>query len=129
MSYLLKGMEALNLDPNILSIIKEIHPLITPVWEEIDQITLLNQSKVLRSFQKFKVGEEDFQDSSGYGYNDMGREKLEHIFAQVFGGEKALVRPHFVSGTHTIVTTLFGLLRPGESYYPSRAPHMILYSK
>ena len=73
-----------------------------------------NQRRVLEALQEQKIGEEDFLDSSGYGYGDTGREKLERAYARVFGGEAALVRPQIVSGTHALAATLFGLLRPGE---------------
>ncbi len=73
-----------------------------------------NQWKVIRAFQKHKVSDYHFAASTGYGYNDRGREVLDLVYADVFGAEAALVRPHFVSGTHTIGTALFGVLRPGD---------------
>ncbi|MCK9911002.1 methionine gamma-lyase family protein, partial [Microbacteriaceae bacterium K1510] len=73
-----------------------------------------NQLKVLRSFQKHEVNEFHFAPSTGYGYDDIGRSTLESIYADVFGGEAALVRPHIISGTHAIAISLFGLLRPGD---------------
>ncbi len=83
-------------------------------WEDIDGIVFYNQHRVLEVFQQLRIGEGDFQDSSGYGYGDSGREKLEKAYAAVFGGEAALVRPQIVSGTHALALTLSGLLRPGE---------------
>lgn len=73
-----------------------------------------NQLKVLRSFQKHEVNEFHFSLSTGYGYDDSGRSTLESIYADVFGGEAALVRPHIISGTHAIAISLFGILRPGD---------------
>ena len=81
---------------------------------EIDAIALHNQARVLKSFQLEQISEDCFHSSEGYGYHDLGREKLEALFARIFKGEDAIVRPHFVSGTHTLFTCLRGLLRPGE---------------
>src|SRR5690606_23429921 len=70
--------------------------------------------KVIEAFQKHKVSDYHLSGSTGYGYNDSGRETLDRIYADVFGAEAALVRPHFASGTHTIAAALFGVLRPGD---------------
>ena len=83
-------------------------------WGEIDSLQFYNQRRLLEAFQEQQIDESDFLDSSGYGYSDLGREKLENIYARYFGGERALVRPQIVSGTHALAVTLFGLLRPGE---------------
>lgn len=82
--------------------------------KEIDRVIDRNQWKVIRAFQKHKVSDYHFAGSTGYGYNDRGREVLDLVYADIFGAESALVRPHFVSGTHTIGTALFGVLRPGD---------------
>lgn len=82
--------------------------------KEIDRIVDRNQWKVIQAFQRHKVSDYHFAGSTGYGYNDRGREVLDLVYADVFGAEAALVRPHFVSGTHTIGTALFGVLRPGD---------------
>lgn len=87
----------------------------SPYWEEVDRLAFINQKRVLEAFQEARIGEEDFAESSGYGYNDRGREKLEAVFARIFGTEAALVRTQVVSGTHALAVSLFGLLRPGES--------------
>lgn len=81
---------------------------------EINAIALHNQARVLNSFQLEQISEDCFHSSEGYGYHDLGRDKLEALFARIFKGEDAIVRPHFVSGTHTLFTCLRGLLRPGE---------------
>lgn len=83
-------------------------------WEEFDGIVFTNQRRVLEALQEQRIGEADFMDSSGYGYGDSGREKLEAAYARVFGAEAALVRPQIVSGTHALALTLSGLLRPGD---------------
>jgi cystathionine beta-lyase family protein involved in aluminum resistance len=81
---------------------------------KIDEIAERNQWKVIRAFQKHKVSDFHFASSTGYGYNDRGREVLDEVYAEVFGAEAAIVRPHLVSGTHTIGAALFGVLRPGD---------------
>ncbi|MEK0314001.1 methionine gamma-lyase family protein [Cohnella sp. 56] len=83
-------------------------------FAETDRIAERNNWKVIRAFQKHKVSDYHFASSTGYGYNDRGREVLDLVYADVFGAEAALVRPHFASGTHTISTALFGALRPGD---------------
>ncbi|WP_407873047.1 aminotransferase class I/II-fold pyridoxal phosphate-dependent enzyme [Paenibacillus sp. P36] len=83
-------------------------------FRHIEKTIDLNQWKVISAFQKHKVSDYHFASSTGYGYNDRGREVLDLVYADSFGAEAALVRPHFVSGTHTIGTALFGVLRPGE---------------
>ncbi|QMV44573.1 methionine gamma-lyase family protein [Cohnella cholangitidis] len=80
----------------------------------IDRIVENNQGKVIRAFQKHRVSDFHFAASTGYGYNDSGREVLDLVYADVFGAEAAIVRPHLVSGTHTISAALFGCLRPGD---------------
>ncbi|WP_442953097.1 methionine gamma-lyase family protein [Paenibacillus sp. Soil750] len=83
-------------------------------FRQIEKTIDLNQWKVIRAFQTHKVSDYHFASSTGYGYNDRGREVLDLVYADAMGAEAALVRPHFVSGTHTIGTALFGVLRPGE---------------
>ncbi|MGC5323979.1 aminotransferase class I/II-fold pyridoxal phosphate-dependent enzyme [Brevibacillus sp. SYSU BS000544] len=95
-------------------IVEEVEKLITHRHHEIAAMVDYNQLRVLRSFQKHEVNEFHFAPSTGYGYDDMGRSTLESIYADVFGGEAALVRPHIISGTHAIAICLFGLLRPGD---------------
>ncbi|MBW7460937.1 methionine gamma-lyase family protein, partial [Paenibacillus sepulcri] len=71
-----------------------------PVFRRMDKIAERNQWKVIKAFQKHRVSDFHFNGSTGYGYNDRGREVLDLVYADVFGAEAALVRPHFVSGTH-----------------------------
>ncbi|MEF7561709.1 methionine gamma-lyase family protein [Bacillus infantis] len=87
---------------------------IAPVHKKIDQRIEANQFRVLESFQHYKVSDSHFIPSTGYGYDDIGRDTLEEIYARVFGGEAGLVRPQIISGTHAISTALFGILRPGD---------------
>lgn len=83
-------------------------------FQELDRMAERNQWKVIEAFQKHRVSDYHFAGSTGYGYNDMGREALDLVYADVFGAEAALVRPHFASGTHTIAAALYGVLRPGD---------------
>lgn len=85
-------------------------------FKEIDKVKEYNQQKILESFIKCKISESHFAATTGYGYNDRGREKLDELFADIFRCEDALVRYNFVSGTHTLTTALFGVMRPGESF-------------
>ncbi|AIF43677.1 methionine gamma-lyase family protein [Virgibacillus sp. SK37] len=84
------------------------------IHNKINKTVAINQKRVLDAFKRNRVSDSHFNSTSGYGYDDMGREVLEKVYADVFGGEDALVRPQLVSGTHAISTTLFGLLRPGD---------------
>ena len=83
-------------------------------FEFIDDIRDFNQRKVLNAFVENRVAPEHFYTVTGYGHDDLGREVLDKVFAQVFLAEKALVRIHFASGTHTLACALFGNLRPGD---------------
>ena len=84
--------------------------------EQFDRIDAVasNTQKVLSAFQKHHVAESYFAGTTGYGYDDLGRDKLEEIYAEIFGAEDALVRLGFVNGTHAIACALFGALKPGE---------------
>ncbi|MGL5823030.1 MAG: aminotransferase class I/II-fold pyridoxal phosphate-dependent enzyme [Sarcina sp.] len=80
-----------------------------------DEIREFNQLKVLKAFQDNRVSDNHFTNSTGYGYGDIGRDTLDLVYANIFKCEKALVRPHFVNGTHAIGAALFGNLRPGDT--------------
>ncbi len=86
-----------------------------PVWDKIDKDVALNQTKVLDAFVSERIGLSHLSGSTGYGYGDMGREALDRVFARAFGGESALVRTHWASGTHVLSTALKSLLRTGDS--------------
>lgn len=106
--------KAAGVDENTAEQIKEAENKTDSQHVQIKEIGLFNQAKVLKAFQEEKISDDHFYSNEGYGYNDAGREKLEALFARAFGGEDALVRPHFVSGTHTIFCALRGLLKPGD---------------
>lgn len=100
--------------PEVKRIIEEVEKQIQPRLSEIDDQVTFNQRKVLEAFQKERISEENLNGATGYGYNDMGRDALDRVYADVFNTEDALVRPQFVSGTHTISSAYFGMLRPGD---------------
>ena len=81
---------------------------------EIENICLYNSNKVLEAFRKNKVSEVHFNTTTGYGYNDIGRDTIEKVYADIFKAEDALVRSNIISGTHAITLSLFGILRPGN---------------
>ncbi len=95
-------------------IIKQAEKDLREQFEIIDEIRDYNQEKVLNAFIDNRVAPEHFYTVSGYGHDDLGREVLDKVFAQVFRAEKALVRIHFASGTHTLACALFGNLRHGD---------------
>ena len=94
--------------------IKQAEKAIEKQFEIIDEIRDFNQRKVLKAFVDNKVAPEHFYTVSGYGHDDLGREVLDKVFAQVFHGEKAIVRNHFATGTHTLACALFGNLHAGD---------------
>ncbi len=97
--------------------------------KKADSIALLNQQKVLAAFHSQKVSDHHFNPSTGYGYDDEGRDTLEKVYAEVFKAEAALVRAQIISGTHAITISLFGLLRPGdELLYITGKPYDTLES-
>lgn len=83
-------------------------------FQKIDRNAEINTLKVLDAMRKNRVSEAYFHTTSGYAYDDLGRQKLEELYAEVMGAERALVRSQFVSGTHALATVLFGILRPGD---------------
>lgn len=94
--------------------VEEVEHLIAEQHKRIDEVAAYNTFRVLKAFQQHQVADFHFTPSTGYGYDDAGRDTLESIYAEVFGGESALVRPQIISGTHAIATALFGMLRPGD---------------
>ena len=100
-----------------------------PVFKKIDDNALLCSARVLRAFQNTRVSTADFIEITGYGYTDDGRDKLERMYAEVFGAEDALVRPQIMSGTHALYLTLGALLKHGETLvYVTGEPYDTLKS-
>ena len=102
------------MNKNTLEYIQKCEEKLQKKYQEIDNISLYNSNKVLSAFQKNKVSESHFNGTTGYGYNDEGRDIIEKVYKDIFAAEDALVRTQFISGTHAISTTLFALLRPND---------------
>ena len=83
-------------------------------FDRVDDIALYNQEKVLKAFSEYGIQARHMFGTTGYGYDDIGRDTLAQVFARVLGAETALVSPHIVSGTHALTLMLFGVLRPGD---------------
>ncbi|NLL30725.1 MAG: methionine gamma-lyase family protein [Clostridiales bacterium] len=99
------------------------------IFEGYDEIREYNQMKVLKAFQDERISDTHFTNSAGYGYDDIGRDSLDKVYARIFNTESAIVRPHFVSGTHAIGCALMGNLRPGDTMLcVSGAPYDTLHN-
>lgn len=103
-----------DLNAELVEKMEMIEEKIAPKRAEIQERALNNQMKVLEAFRHHNVNEGHFQYSSGYGFDDMGRDVLDAIYAEAFGAEAAIVRPQIISGTHAIATALMGVLRPSD---------------
>lgn len=103
-----------NIDPRLVALDAGAAQMCGERFAQIEEITCYNQQKVLHAFIENRVSEACFAGSTGYGYGDLGRDKLEQVFAQVVGAQDALFRHSFASGTHTLTVALFGVLRPGD---------------
>lgn len=99
----------------LLDLSKKAEQLIAPQFEKIEQTEFENQQKIQAAFEECRISASHFIATDGYGYDDEGRDALNKVFAHAFGAESALVRPNFISGTHTLSTMLFGVLRPGDT--------------
>lgn len=99
---------------NIEHFIEQSEQKCIKYFKEIDYISLKNQKKTLDAFRECKIGLQHFSGSTGYGYGDIGREKLNELYARVFKSPKALVSPHILCGTHALSLCLYGILRPGD---------------
>ena len=93
-----------------------------PIFAEIDRIAEKNAEKMLEAFQEYRVSAAHLVGTTGYGYDDLGRDTLDKIFARVFRAEAGLVRSQFVNGTHTITCALMGILRPGDTVISAFGP-------
>lgn len=104
----------LSVNSEILELGRQIEIQLKERFEEIDKIAEYNQLKVIKAFQDNRVSDIHFAATTGYGYNDLGRDTIEQVYASVFHTESALVRPQLISGTHALSTALSGNLRPGD---------------
>ena len=108
-------MEVFEFSEKIKSAAERAMELVKPQFEELDRLCEYNGQRVLKAFIDNRVSEIHLKGTTGYGYNDDGRDKLDAVFAQVLGAEDALVRHNFVNGTHALTTALFGVLRPRDT--------------
>lgn len=108
-------MDFFNIDERIEKAAQKALELCRDKLNEIDEIQEYNQRKMIKAFQYAGVRESHLKGSTGYGYDDSGRDALDRVYAYVFDAEDALVRHNFVSGTHALTVALFGMLRPGDT--------------
>ncbi len=122
-------IKAFNFKDNTFELYKRALNDVEEVFSSYDEIREYNQLKVLKAFQEERISESHFTNSSGYGYDDIGRDSLDKVYARVFNTESALVRPHFVNGTHAIGCALMGNLRTGDTMVCiSGAPYDTLHN-
>lgn len=111
---LIETYEAMGIHREVISYCEELEAGLLTRFQEIDRICEVNQMKVLKAMQDNRLSDVHFAATTGYGYNDMGRDTLESVYAAVFKTEDALVRPQLISGTHALTIALSGNLRPGD---------------
>ena len=99
----------------IINLSKKVEKDLRNIFKEIDDVAEYNSLKVLMAFQKYNLSEMHFNGTTGYGYDDIGRDTIEKIYSDIFKAEDSLVRTQFISGTHALSTALFGILRPGDT--------------
>lgn len=120
--------ELFHIDSQTEQFCKEVEEDLKEVFEKLNDTMQLNGAKVLYAMQKNKLSDIHFSATTGYGYNDLGRDVTEKIYADVFKAESALVRPQLMSGTHALTVALFGNLRPGDELLsPVGAPYDTLH--
>lgn len=105
----------IDLNEAVLKLAERAEADLAPVFARIDAIARENTARMLSAFQENRVSAACFAGTTGYGYDDRGREVLDQVAAQVFGAEDAIVRINFINGTHALSTALFGVLRPGDT--------------
>lgn len=105
----------LKINKDVYKLCDEAENNLKSIYSKIDNISFFNSKKVLSAFIENNISESDFVSSTGYGYNDFGRDKIEKVYATIFKSEDALVRNQFISGSHALTITLFALLRPNDT--------------
>jgi len=109
--------KSFGIDDRVVELVKKSESKVKYRFESIDEIAEYNTLKVVKAMQDCGVSEACMLETTGYGYNDVGRDKLEEVYARIFGTEDALVRSQIVCGTHALATALFGNTRPGDEIY------------
>lgn len=105
----------IDVDEKIIELEKQSRIDLKDIFNELDNLCMLNSAKILKAFHNNKLSESDFCEINGYGFYDAGRDKLEAVYAEIFKAEDALVRPQIMCGTHAIALTFFGLLKYGDT--------------
>lgn len=103
------------MEEKIIKLVNEEEKNLKDIFSQIDEKTLYNSKKVLDAFHKYKLSESHFSKTTGYGYNDVGRDAIEQVFSYVLDAEDSLVRTQFISGSHALTVCLFALLRPNDT--------------
>jgi len=106
--------DTFRIEENLINKMIEIENVLNERFKAVDRIKEYNQYKVLHAMQECRLSDQHFNWTTGYGYNDIGREKIEEIYAKVFSAEDAIVRPTIANGTHALSLCLSGLLHPGD---------------
>lgn len=107
--------KSFGISDRVADLANEVQKEIMPIFEKIDEVCECNSMKVLKAFQNNQISDMHFNQTTGYGYGDIGRDTTENVFAEVLGAEDALVRGQFISGTHALTVALFAFLRPGDT--------------
>lgn len=107
-------MKISEIRPKVYELAEKATEKLDPVFRKIDAVSMQNTKKVMEAFQENKVSESCFAGTTGYGYDDLGREVLDRIYARIFGAEAALVRINFVNGTHALTAAMFAVVKPGD---------------
>lgn len=107
-------MKISEIKPEVYDLAEKATKKLIPVFEKIDAVAMHNTKKVMEAFQKNKVSDSCFAGTTGYGYDDLGREVLDKIYADIFAAEAALVRINFVNGTHALTAAMFATVKPGD---------------
>ena len=108
-------MKISEIKPEVYDMARRAEERIRHRFDELDMTAEINTRRVMEAFQDQRVSEACFAGTTGYGYDDLGRDTLDRIYAQIFGTESALVRLQFVNGTHALTAALFALAKPGDT--------------
>ena len=108
-------MKISDIRPEVYDMARRAQERIKHRFDAIDAVAEVNTRRVMEAFQDNKVAEACFAGTTGYGYDDLGRETLDKIYAQIFGTEAALVRIGFVNGTHALTAAMFAMVKPGDT--------------
>ena len=115
-------MNYLDISPEVRQLGRDAERAIRPLFDRIDEISERNTEKVLAAFSKNRVGESMFAGTTGYGYDDQGRDTLDKIYADIFCTQSALVRIGFVNGTHALCCAMFSAVKPGDVVLSATGP-------